>query len=271
MVKLKCNSIIFFHNVDRCACVIQRSFGQPASKTHPHLLLDGEVTPGLSKLEYKNRRYCLMSEILRSEYGSLENHVVIIPSAVKTFMTQDIPYPFRQNTDFLYLTGFQEPDSVLLLETNKLTLPNHKSILFVPKKDAHAELWEGPRSGKDGSVELTGIDEAYNMDDFGTYLSKLLKNFKNRFVVWYDFRKSSNLELQRRFIEPFLAEKNHHILSHIRPTVQKIRMIKSDNEINLMLKSCLIASESFIETMKFSYPEVCVLHEIVSPMIFVKF
>ena len=63
-----------------------------------------------------------------------EQHVVIIPSGCEQYMTYDIRYVFRQNTEFLYLTGFQEPDSVLVMIGTKSDMPNHTSILFVREK-----------------------------------------------------------------------------------------------------------------------------------------
>lgn len=230
-----------------------RYFGQPAFQTHPHLLQNGEVTPGITKQEYRNRRHSLMNEIVKHEHGANKDHVVIVPSAVRTYMTQDIPYIFRQNTDFLYLCGFQEPGSVLLLEM--CSGADQKSKLFVPKKDAHAELWEGPRSGREGSVTLTGVDEAYDIEDFGSYLSTLLKANESNLAIWCDTKKSANLELQNNVVRPLLCTR----AKSIRSFMHKIRSIKSHSEIQLMQKSCSIASESFVETMKYSYPGVGII------------
>ena len=108
---------------------------------------------------------------------NFNRHIVIIPSATKLYMSNDIPYQFRQNTDFLYLCGFQEPDSLLILE-NFGALPDHKSVLFVPKKDPVRELWEGSRSGIEGAVALTGVDETHNNEDIGEYLNKYLHSNK---------------------------------------------------------------------------------------------
>lgn len=70
---------------------------------------------------------------------------MVIPSATKVFMSEKIPYVFRQNTDFLYLTGCMEPDCVLVLSTTQKD--NSLSTLFLRKKDKHAEKWDGPRTG----------------------------------------------------------------------------------------------------------------------------
>ena len=118
--------------------VIQRrNFGQPVAQTHPHLLSANDVTPGISKQHYKTRRLNLMnliSQSARDQLSSPSQHIIIIPSACEQYMTYDIRYIFRQNTDFLYLSGFQEPDSVLVMIGNNSDMPDHTSILFVREK-----------------------------------------------------------------------------------------------------------------------------------------
>lgn len=84
-----------------------------------------------------------MQRILQTDIT--KSHIVVIPSATKVFMSEKIPYVFRQNTDFLYLTGCTEPDCVLVLSTTQEE--NSLSTLFLRKKDKHAEKWDGPRTG----------------------------------------------------------------------------------------------------------------------------
>lgn len=102
-----------------------------------------QVVPGLQKSEFIERRRKFIHNIAKTNPKS--NHIVIIPSATKVYMSEKIPYVFRQNTDFLYLTGCLEPDSALVI-----TVPNEDNascILFLRKKDKHAEKWDGPRTG----------------------------------------------------------------------------------------------------------------------------
>ena len=233
-----------------------RWFGQPAAQTHPHLLQQGEVTPGITQEEYQQRRHNLMDKILRNT-GTSQDTIVIIPSAAKVYMTHDIPYTFRQNTDFLYLCGFQEADSVLVIENSIATssFSDSKSTLFVPKKDAHKELWEGPRSGTKGAVELTGVDAAYNMDELGNYLLSYLSEHRG-FITWYDYRKPANVEFHVRYMTDFLKENNTGHLENPRTLIQASRVLKSPAERKLMQKTCDIASKAFREVMKYTYPGV---------------
>lgn len=77
--------------------------------------------------------------------GSDKHNVIIVPSATKLYMTEKIPYVFRQNSDFLYLSGCLEPDTALVLTGNSPT--NFVSTVFTRQQDNHTILWDGPRTG----------------------------------------------------------------------------------------------------------------------------
>ena len=229
-----------------------RNFGQPAAQTHPHLLQEGEVTPGINKAEYRSRRNKLMEKIAQSGRAlTNSNHIVIIPSAPKVYMSHDIPYPFRQNTDFMYLSGFLEPDSVLVLEASSDNLPDHKATLFVPKKDAHKELWEGARSGIDGAITLTGVDDACNTEDLQTYLATYRKSHPSA-MVWYEYKKPIHLSFHMKLLSDFIRENTFGFLESPKNLLQQLRLKKSTAERQLMYRSNQIASHAFEKTMLFS-------------------
>lgn len=85
-------------------------------------------------------------------------------------MSDKIPYVFRQNSEFFYLTGCLEPDSVLVMTIDESSQPT--STLFMRPKDKHAELWDGPRTGVDNSLELFGVEEAYPVSQFKTQIAR---------------------------------------------------------------------------------------------------
>ncbi|KAM6425348.1 xaa-Pro aminopeptidase 3 [Rhynochetos jubatus] len=227
-----------------------RYLGQPSPFTHPHLLKPGEVTPGLSQVEYALRRHKLMTLIQKEahDWDGLD-HTVILLSNPTYYMSNDIPYVFHQDTNFLYLCGFQEPDSILVLQSIPgKALPAHKAILFVPRRDPSRELWDGPRSGTDGAIALTGVDEAYTIEEFRHLVAKL-KGESN--IVWYDLTKPVHTELHSDYMQP-LAEikarhKNH--VQGVRHLVQNLRLIKSPAEIERMKIAGRVTAEAFIETM----------------------
>ena len=133
------------------------------------------MTPGLTQTEYELRRHKLASLIQDQADrlgpdASSSSHVVVVLSHPTRYMTNDIPYPFHQNQDFLYLTGIMEPDSALVLCGSGRP---DQAILFVPRRDPARELWDGPRSGKDGARALTGIERVHSTEELGLILKSL--------------------------------------------------------------------------------------------------
>lgn len=229
----------------------KRWFGQPAAQTHPHLIKEGEVTPGITKDEYKRRRCNLIRLALQSH--SNKNHIMIVPSATKQIMTSVIPYPFHQNTDFWYLCGFLEPDSLLVMQFNGEQSPN--TALFVPKRDPEKEMWDGPRSGIEGTLQLTGVDSAFNTDHLGDFLYGYLCD-NSDFVVWYNKKSIVNPALQNNAVNDFIKEGKHSEIENVSTILQTLRLFKSQTEVNLMRKSCDIVADAFREVMMYSHPGV---------------
>ncbi len=125
----------------------------------------------------------------------------------------------------------------------------------MPKRDPSKELWEGARSGVDGAMQLTGVDEAYNTDDINKYLDQYLHDHRS-FMTWYDYKKPAHLEYHHQYFTDFLRQNKYGFVRSPRQLVQTLRVLKSEAEIRLAEQTCQIASQAFIEVMKFSKPEV---------------
>lgn len=227
-----------------------RYLGQPSPFTHPHLLRPGEVTPGLSQVEYALRRHKLMSLIQKEAQGhSGTDQTVVVLSNPTYYMSNDIPYTFHQDNNFLYLCGFQEPDSILVLQSLPgKQLPSHKAILFVPRRDPSRELWDGPRSGTDGAIALTGVDEAYTLEEFQHLLPKMKAETN---MVWYDWMRPSHAQLHSDYIQPLTEAKarSKNKVRGVQQLIQRLRLIKSPAEIERMQIAGKLTSQAFIETM----------------------
>ncbi|KAI8797923.1 Xaa-Pro aminopeptidase 3 isoform X1 [Biomphalaria glabrata] len=240
-----------------------RYFGQPAAQTHPHLIAEGEVTPGISRKEIYTRRCKLVTTALDMFKGmkSAYSHLFIFPSATTQYMTNDIPYVFRQNSDFLYFSGFQEPDSLLLIEAsgNKSSRGEHIANLFVPRKDPAKELWDGPRSGTEGAIALTGVDGAFNSNELEKYLHHYNKTHKD-YVLWYNHAKPIHQEFHNQVLGQVLHDKRYKCVENTAALAHRLRVLKSQPEIRLIQQSITIACESFIEVMKFSKPQANEAH-----------
>ncbi|KAM7386475.1 hypothetical protein PAMA_009201 [Pampus argenteus] len=232
--------------------VPHRYLGQPSPFSHPHLLKHGEVTPGLSQTEYELRRYKLASliEAQADRMGlsaSSSNHVVIVLSHPTRYMTNDIPYPFHQNQDFLYLSGILEPDSALVLHGKGRP---DQAILFVPRRDGGKELWDGPRSGKDGAAALTGIERVHSTEELGV----VLKSLKGT-LLWYDSSQPAHPRLHQTYVYPLLEA--GPMPRSLRNLIHTLRALKSSAEVALMQEAGRITAQAFRRTMEaMSYGDV---------------
>ncbi|XP_052278320.1 xaa-Pro aminopeptidase 3-like isoform X2 [Dreissena polymorpha] len=232
-----------------------RHFGQPVHETHPHLMGMDEVTPGITRAEYQQRRLRLATMVQEAKtQQSIKHSIVLIPSATKVIMTNDIPYTFRQNTDFLYMSGFQEPDSMLVILISDC---DFQAVLFVPKHDADRELWDGPRSGDIKALHLTGVSESYNSDELEKFLYNYCKNHKE-YAVWYNTNKPIKSQHNAHsIVDEFLKQNNKtKFVQNPLPLIEQMRLIKSTAEIKLMTQTTQMASKAFIEVMRASKPNV---------------
>jgi len=244
----------------------RRGIGQPTPETHPHLLGQLQITPGISKFEFKERRRRMLRLISNTAAGKkFDKHAIIILGSPMKIMSGDIPYPFHQNSDFLYLTGFKEPDAALILETKENDpLPDHNMIMFVKPRDPRREIWDGPVSGLDAAISFFGASESYPISSLSSIINERYGG--NRHCLWYNLADNTtnprlhseimNLLNTKKFQYPALQSLGHNL--------QILRMIKSNQEIELMKKSANIASNAFSRVMLSSRPglEEHILHAI---------
>src|SRR5215470_18455404 len=98
---------------------------------------------------YADRRKALMAQ--------LEGGVAVLPSAPVAIRNNDVEHEYRQDSDFYYLTGFDEPESVLVLST----VHAERYVLFVRPRDPEREVWDGARVGVDGATAEFGASAAF--------------------------------------------------------------------------------------------------------------
>ncbi|KAB0399930.1 hypothetical protein E2I00_014797 [Balaenoptera physalus] len=200
---------------------------------------------GLSQVEYALRRHKLISLIHKEAQGqSGTDHTVVLLSNPTYYMSNDIPYTFHQDNNFLYLCGFQEPDSILVLQSLPgKQLPAHKAMLFVPQRDPSQELWDGPRSGTDGATALTGGDEAYTLEEFQHLGPKLKAETR---TLWYDWMRPAHTQLHCDCMQR-LAEVKARSKNKVRAVQQLIaRKLTSQAFIETMFASKAPVEEGFL-------------------------
>lgn len=164
-------------------------------------------------------------------------------------MSDKIPYFFRQNSDFYYLTGCLEPESILILsadDSNTL-----KSILFIRPKSVRDELWDGARTGVENAIDFFGVDEAYPLTAFNKFVEDFFAKPKST-NVWYDELANIQTNLTDALKKCSTAGSIHFQS----PTqyLHELRVIKSSSEAELMRKTCQIAAKAINLTMQQSQP-----------------
>lgn len=215
--------------------------------------------PGITLTEFEERRSAFAQALIRDAsqfHGDSKDHLVVIPAAPQAYMSQKVPYVYRQNSDFMYLTGCLEPDSVLVMSISSNS-SNYKSVMFVRERTRHSELWDGPRTGVDDAPRLFKVDQALPIDQLNAYLTAYAKSTPG-FVLWYDYLQPIDFNVHK-ILETFVAD----IASSAgkngmspRKLIHDLRVIKSPAEQMLMRKSCQIASMAIETTIASSYPGI---------------
>lgn len=135
----------------------------------------------ISKNEYLRRRKLLM--------GMMEsNSIAILSSAQEKIRSRDTDYPFRQDSDFMYLTGFVEPEAVLALIPGR---EHGEVVLFCREKDKEKEIWDGKRAGPEGACAQYGADDAFPIGDIDEILPGLIEG---RERVYYSLGKDADFD-----------------------------------------------------------------------------
>ena len=139
------------------------------------------AVPALPRAEFARRRRRLLALLE-------PNSIAIVPAARLAIRSRDTEYPFRQDSDFLYLTGFEEPDAVAVLMPGR---PHAEYILFCHERDARHELWEGRRAGTEGACARYGADDAFPLADIDDILPGLIEG---RGRVYYSMGRSADFD-----------------------------------------------------------------------------
>ncbi|MCO5600274.1 hypothetical protein L7F22_054384 [Adiantum nelumboides] len=149
------NTSLKFRILSKAYCsvpVINLDAGQPTAETHPEVLQPGEIMPGVTFEEMSSRRKKLMSAV---PFGSI---VILISASVKD-MTELIPYPYRQNSDYLYYTGCAQPAGIALL------YGAGELCMFMPDPFIEGAFWEGRWAHAPEALTVLKADRAYNISD----------------------------------------------------------------------------------------------------------
>jgi Xaa-Pro aminopeptidase len=180
---------------------------------------------------------------------------VMVIAAPPTFIrNNDVEHEYRQASDLYYLTGFDEPESVLVLST---VHPEQRAVLFLRSRDPERETWDGPRLGVERAPEALGIDAAFPIRELDERLPNYLENVR---------RAHYRIGLDRRFDERFLAALDvvrmrarrggEYPSEIVDPGVllHEMRLNKSDAEIATMRRAAAITREAHLAAMRAARP-----------------
>ncbi|MDO6465831.1 Xaa-Pro aminopeptidase [Pseudoalteromonas carrageenovora] len=200
----------------------------------------------IDKSEFKARRERLLAQMDA-------NSVAIIPAASEVTRSRDTEYAFRQDSDFLYLTGFNESDAVLVLSNNS-DIP---STLFCLDKDKLAEIWHGRRIGFDKAKSDYLFDEAYPLSELNDKLVTMLNEkdaiyFAQGAYPSFDTKVFSLLGTLRSGSRKGL--KAPSAIKEIRGLIHEMRLFKSPSEVNIMREGCEISARGHMRAMRYSHP-----------------
>ena len=198
--------------------------------------------------EYRHRREQFMSKI--------GNGTAIVSSAPMAVMHNDVEYVYRQDSDFYYLTGFNEPNAVAVIAPHH---DEHKFILFVQPKEREKEIWTGYRVGVDAAKAEYGADEAYLISELDEKLPQYLEKGDK---IYYHMGRDEKLNNKvithwQRLLRSY-GKRGTGPISIEDPflTLHPLRMIKSPAELDLMREAARIAAIAHNHARKFAKPGV---------------
>jgi Xaa-Pro aminopeptidase len=201
----------------------------------------------MKKTEFAKRRRQLMRMIGRDA-------IAILPAASVKQRNNDVEYHYRQDSDFQYLTGFDEPESVAVLVPGR---PQGEFVMFVRDRDPARETWDGKRAGPDGAESDYGADHGFPVADIDEILPGLLERCSR---VYYTM--GMNPEFDQRVFGwvnglRAQAKKGLHTpqefvaLDHL---LHEMRLFKSRAEMEAMRRAGAIGAEAHRRAMKLAAP-----------------
>ncbi|MGB3492022.1 MAG: aminopeptidase P N-terminal domain-containing protein [Elainellaceae cyanobacterium] len=196
--------------------------------------------------EYRQRREKFMEK--------LGQGTAVLRSAPHAVMHNDVEYNFRQDSDFYYLTGFNEPSAVAVLAPHH---DEHRYILFVRPKDPLKETWSGVRVGVEAAKAKYGADEVYAIDELDEKLPQYLEKADR---IYYRLGRDRTFDttLLRHWQKCLATYPKKGIgptaLEDIGPTLHSLRQVKSEAEIGLMREAAQISVNAHLRAMALAKP-----------------
>ena len=169
------------------------------------------------------------------------NSMALLLSATQKTRSHDTEFPYRQNSNFYYLSGFKEDNSALLIVKTKESI---KEYFFVAKKEPQMELWTGKRLGVEKVKKIFHFDDVFEFTQLKEKMSELSAGIDS---FYYDFEES-----QERLASLKSELKSVECFYNFAPLISELRLIKSKPEIELIKKAINITKEAHHRAMQVS-------------------
>jgi Xaa-Pro aminopeptidase len=180
--------------------------------------------------------------------------VAVLPSAPVAIRNNDVTHDYRQDSDFFYLTGFDEEESVLLLTSEH---PEHRAVVFVRERNPERETWDGPRAGVDGAKKLLGVDAAFPIGELDERLPEYLSDVRR-----LHYRLAVNPAFDERIFKALEVVRGKSRTGVVAPSeivdlsrdLHEMRLRKSASELDTMMRAGEITREAHLRAMEVAKP-----------------
>ena len=195
----------------------------------------------MNETHFLNRRSKLLD--------MMEEGVAIITSAPTQIRSNDTEYSYRQNSDFYYLSGFNEDNSVLILIK---TPTSSKTILFVEAHNVEHALWNGARLGVEGAREKFSVTEVHDITEYSGMIKEILREHINLYIDLYsDSSRLSEAKNAAQSLHSTRGVKRHiRSIRDVTYLIRTLRLIKSPEEIETIKKAITITAEAHHSAMQ---------------------
>jgi Xaa-Pro aminopeptidase len=211
------------------------------------------MTKSINNKEYARRRAYLAEQM-----G--ENTIAILPSSTVKNRNRDVDFLFRQDSDFYYLTGFNEPESVLVIIPGR---EHGESILFCRERDPKKEMWDGFIAGPDRVTDISGLDDAFPISDIDEILPGMIEGtdkvfYSMGFNAQFDSRVMEWINIIRSKVRSGAHPPGEFVaLEH---ALHELRLFKSAAEIRCMAEAAEISAQGHIKAMEICRPGLFEYH-----------
>ncbi|HJV84742.1 MAG TPA: Xaa-Pro aminopeptidase [Noviherbaspirillum sp.] len=192
---------------------------------------------------YAARRAALIKQ-MQDKHGG----IAILPTAPEVMRNRDADYPYRHDSYFYYLSGFDEPEAVIVLVAGE----KNQAILFCREKNLEREIWDGYRYGPEAAREAFGFDAAYPISALDTEMPKLMANTPALFyALGSDRRLDKQVQgwLQAVRMQSRAGVVAPSIVHDVHVLLDEMRLVKDEEEIAIMKRAAAISSEAHRRAM----------------------